>query len=319
MDENTKITVIVPLFNKAETIKRSLLSIFAQKKQADEIIIINDGSTDDSLSIVQSIKDDKIKIINQVNKGVSAARNAGIQEARNRMLTFLDADDEWLPDYLLTITDLIRRYPNAVGYATAYTLKYDNDSLRQIVLRNLPFTTADGLLTNYFDVANHSNPPIWTGAVCVKKNLLDKINGFPVGVKAGEDLLTWARLSQFGHFAYSTSSLAIYYQPNFSRQFPLPPDDDFVGHELFTLIKSTQEKSRKRDIKIYLSNWYKMRAALFLITGKSSKALREVGRSFVFNPYNFKSILFFILFFFPVKCRYNLLFNREKFRIKKNK
>ena len=93
-------SVIIPVFNREKIIHRAIKSVIDQSKSVDEIIVINDGSTDQTESVLLEFRD-RIRIITQSNKGVSAARNAGIIAARNEWLAFLDSDDEWHPEKLL--------------------------------------------------------------------------------------------------------------------------------------------------------------------------------------------------------------------------
>lgn len=95
-----RVSVIVPVYNKAKYLKRCIDSILNQSFVGLELIIVDDGSTDDSLKIIDAIEDPRIRVITQENAGPGAARNRGIENARGDLLAFLDADDEWLPDYL---------------------------------------------------------------------------------------------------------------------------------------------------------------------------------------------------------------------------
>ncbi|QYS89019.1 glycosyltransferase family 2 protein [Flavobacterium davisii] len=88
-------SVIIPLYNKENYIYNTLTSVIDQSYSNFEIIIVNDGSTDKSLEIIQNINDSRIRIFNQQNKGVSSARNLGIKNAKGTLIAFLDADDLW--------------------------------------------------------------------------------------------------------------------------------------------------------------------------------------------------------------------------------
>lgn len=95
-----KISVIIPLYNKAQHIARTLDSVFAQSFVDFEVIVVDDGSTDNGADIVRDYHDRRFRLIQQKNAGPGAARNRGIREARADYITFLDADDEWLPGFL---------------------------------------------------------------------------------------------------------------------------------------------------------------------------------------------------------------------------
>ena len=108
------ITVVIPLYNKAHTIKDTLNTVLNQTYSEYEIIIVNDGSTDNGVQIIKdNFNDKRIRIINQKNFGVSVARNRGIKEAKYNYIALLDADDNWHPDYLSIMQDAINKYPNS--------------------------------------------------------------------------------------------------------------------------------------------------------------------------------------------------------------
>ena len=86
------ISVVIPLYNKEKQIRKTLQSVLTQTFQDFEIVVVNDGSTDNSAIEVEKVKDPRIRLIHQQNAGVSAARNKGIEEARYELIAFLDAD-----------------------------------------------------------------------------------------------------------------------------------------------------------------------------------------------------------------------------------
>jgi glycosyltransferase involved in cell wall biosynthesis len=108
-----KISIIMPCFNAAAHIRRGVSSALAQTIADIELIVVNDGSTDNSLQILKTIKDPRLKIINQLNLGVSAARNRGIKEARGDYIAFLDTDDTWHPTCLEKLYSALKSCPTA--------------------------------------------------------------------------------------------------------------------------------------------------------------------------------------------------------------
>lgn len=105
------VSVVIPLYNKAEYIRRALDSIAAQTLAPAEIIVVDDGSRDDSAAIVERYERLPVRLIRQSNAGPGAARNRGISEASGALIAFLDADDEWLPEYLETGVRLLKENP----------------------------------------------------------------------------------------------------------------------------------------------------------------------------------------------------------------
>jgi len=110
--KNPKISVIIPLYNKEKSIERSINSILKQTFRDFEIVVVDDGSTDNSLAVVNAIKDDRILIVSQRNAGPGAARNTGVKNATANWIVFLDADDEILIDTLEFFNTMIAKYPN---------------------------------------------------------------------------------------------------------------------------------------------------------------------------------------------------------------
>jgi glycosyltransferase involved in cell wall biosynthesis len=111
-----KVSIIVPLYNKSATIERALASIQAQTFRDFEVLVINDGSTDDGPSKVNGVG---VRLICQANAGPGAARNRGIREAQGELLAFLDADDEWLPQYLEESVRILEAQPAEAACVTS--------------------------------------------------------------------------------------------------------------------------------------------------------------------------------------------------------
>lgn len=132
------ISIVIPLYNKEKQIAHTLQSVFAQTFQDFEIVIVDDGSTDNSVMEVKKFDDPRVLLIQQSNAGVSAARNRGIEEANGELIAFLDADDEWMPEFLQTILQLKKIYFNCKVWATSYFNSW-NGNLLPITLRKIPF------------------------------------------------------------------------------------------------------------------------------------------------------------------------------------
>ena len=105
-----RFSVVIPVYNKADTILETVRSVLAQSCEDREIVIVDDGSSDALETMLEPVRG-QIRLIRQQNAGVSAARNRGIQESRGEYVCFLDADDLWLPDHLTTLSSAIDARP----------------------------------------------------------------------------------------------------------------------------------------------------------------------------------------------------------------
>lgn len=293
------IAVVIPLYNKVDTVQRAIDSILNQTMLPSEIIVVNDGSTDGSEQVVEGLQHPLVRIVHQTNAGVSVARNMGIELATSDWIAFLDADDIWNPLYLKTISSLHRSYPRAAVLATAYMFEDHLQNRKPVSLNALSFTGETGLLNNYFEVASESNPPIWTSAVVVKRRVLLDV-GFPIGVAVGEDLLVWAILASRFEIAYSTRPLSVFvldpahsYDAKPSR---IPADIDIVGKRLNGLYKSDPNTV---GLGSYIAHWHKMRASIYLRLGKRVRSMIEVYKSLRYEPNQPKLYMYLLLTMLP--------------------
>ena len=307
------ISVIIPLFNKEKEVLRSVNSVLMQTFADFEVVVIKDGSTDKGSNIVNSINDDRIRVIDQPNAGVSAARNRGIDEAKADLIAFLDADDEWGLDFLEIIIRLRKKFPSCEVFATNYSFRRENNYIRPTIIRGLPQGFKEGILKDYFMVATKSDPPLWASALAVTKKALEVIGGFPVGVVAGEDLLTWARLATKYDISYLIEPKAYHWEPvEFSgrpgRLFNVP---DIVGQELEVLLK-TSNSEKNRGLRDYIALWHRMRASTYLRLGQRRSAIEEIQKAVFFSGFNLKLIMYGALSFLPHSLAIGLLRFRKR-------
>ena len=293
------ISVVIPLYNKEKQIACTLQSVFEQTFQNFEIVIVDDGSTDNSVEEVEKFDDSRIRLIHQTNAGVSAARNRGIEEASGELIAFLDADDVWMPEYLATQYGLYQKYPECSVYACNYEFRDSEGKVTPTIIRKLPFEGEDGILSNYFEVASCSHPPICSISIMVKKMAIQAIGGFPLGIKSGEDLLTWARLAVSGAIVYSRKSLAVFVRDeglfNKDQQLRVPEKEDIVGLELKKLYNINRHII---GLNKYVALWHKMRTRIFIDKKDRRKAIKECLISMKYNM-NVKILVFLVLIFLP--------------------
>ena len=276
--------------------------VLGQSFQDFEIVVVDDGSTDNSVSEVQRFKDPRIRIISQTNAGVSAARNRGILESKGEFIALLDGDDEWKPDYLATQYALAEKYPECDVFATDYEFRSNDGKISPTIIKRLHFDSEDGVLTNYFEIASHSHPPLWTSAIMVSKNALELIGGFPYGIKSGEDLLTWARLACRHKIAYSRKPMAVFNIEGYDlKEKPkrYPAFEDKVGYEL----KRLRENHNQPFLRFYISHWHKMRSSVYMRLGIRKHSIKEAIKGLKYNPMNYKLYAYILLNLLPKKLQ----------------
>ncbi len=210
MSETPAISAVIPLYNKASYISRALNSVLAQTFQDFEVIVVDDGSTDRGAAIVKEFTDSRIRLIHQENRGVSAARNRGIEASRAELVAFLDADDEWLPKHLETIAHLRIKFPNAGAYSTAYIIHEQNGQRKCPKYHAIPSSPWEGVIPSYFLSSALGNYPVNSSTLCIERGVYEDIGGYPVGVSYGEDAYFWGRIALRYPIAFSWETGAIY-------------------------------------------------------------------------------------------------------------
>jgi glycosyltransferase involved in cell wall biosynthesis len=276
MNKNQPIySVVIPLYNKQRHIKDTIDSVLNQIYQDFEIVVVNDGSTDDSAKVVESIKDDRIRLIHQKNAGVAVARNTGIKQARAEYIAFLDADDIWLPNHLEEIKQLIQKFSEAKAFSTAYEARTKNKIYKKI-FSTLPEDPWQGVLENYFYTDMIDGNPMWTSVVCVQKDVFDKVGDFPAGIKIGEDVDTWVRIFLAYKVAFSTTITAIYSLDSDNRTTVTAgaPQKEpiFVTRLQRMLDKNKIPKEFIDDVQKYIAHYLLIFASLNINIGNFNKA-----------------------------------------------
>ncbi len=239
-------SVVIPLYNKENYIVETLKTVLSQTFSDFEILVVNDGSKDNSLKAAASVNDPRIRILSKDNGGVSSARNYGIDNARFDYIAFLDADDYWLPGFLETILQLIHLYPKAEVYGT------NMDVVKNGVTKPLSKITKQGYIDDYFDTLL-STPILHASAVVVKKNAFEKAGKFSTLMSRGEDLDMWVRLARTCIVAYHPGILAgyVFGAQNSSASFVPHPTKSFAYYADFKNATSGSEKKYLKKIVSY--------------------------------------------------------------------
>lgn len=190
-------SIIIPLYNKENFIVKTLKSVLLQEEHDYEVLLINDGSTDDSMEVakqfIASLKNEdqqKFHLFNQENQGVSAARNWGINMAKGTFISFLDADDYWYPYFLNTMREAIAKFPNEGVFSAAIEVQ----TFHKIIPS--PYSIPNQelyVLTDYF-LGSRKQSAIFTSCTAIKKSIIDGVGAFDILMKSGEDTDLWMRI-----------------------------------------------------------------------------------------------------------------------------
>ncbi|WP_288373833.1 glycosyltransferase family A protein [uncultured Algoriphagus sp.] len=217
-------SVIIPLYNKAPFVKKTIDSVIGQTFREFEIIVVNDGSTDGGEEIIKNKYGDQVVLIHQANQGVSSARNRGISQAKFDYIAFLDADDILHPDYLKWIVYVLDKYPNIRMVGTSYT----NDSLPDSI-ENPEIE----LIEDYFANADY-NTLFTSSSTVIHRSFFESNIGFKSHLIRGEDIDVWLRtFDWFGKAAYIHASLMHYTLVSSSKKASIPRLDQTILLEIF--------------------------------------------------------------------------------------
>lgn len=250
-------SIVIPLYNKADTIGRALRSVSTQTFDSYEVIVVDDGSRDKGPEIVSGFKAfGKIRLVRQENSGVSTARNRGVREACGSYIAFLDADDYWLPSHLEDLKDVLNAHPEAKVISTNLAFDYGRDSFC--------FGNAKKIKRfNIFDrIARHE--PFHTSSYAVERNSFLMTGGYDARFSYYEDTELAFRLAErYGDF-WAHCRVSVGYT-----------------HDAGT---SLTKEDRKRRLDEYAHlHFLEMRMRMSDVTRQVRRCARRIARKILFD------------------------------------
>ena len=232
-------SVIMPLYNKAPYVEKAIRSVLEQTYPHYELIVINDGSTDNSAEIAEKLLEgiSNAKFINQQNSGVATTRNNGVELAKGEYICFLDADDWWNVSFLQEMSRFIQEYPEAGIWGTNYW--YVKKGMTRVGVK-----CETGYINYPFVYKSQTSMPLWTGAVCMAKETFLKYGGFPAGIKLGEDFLLWTKIALEHKVAFLNKPVA-YYNNNVPATMRATRNLHKPEHHMLFMMSSLEEAIKK--------------------------------------------------------------------------
>jgi glycosyltransferase involved in cell wall biosynthesis len=183
-------SVIIPLYNKEFFVENTIKSVLNQSFTDFELIIINDGSTDNSEQKILGFTDKRIQYYSKKNKGVSITRNFGISKAKSDYICFLDADDYWYTQFLEVMHNYIQKLPEQKVFTSAILIETLQSTFpAQYSIKK----TNDYDIVDYFE-ASSKKSAIWTSAVTIHKSVFENVGCFDPKINKGEDTELWIRI-----------------------------------------------------------------------------------------------------------------------------
>lgn len=184
----TRVSVVITAYNSEAYIADAIQSVLNQSRAVDEIVVVDDGSTDCTRRVVAEFADQGIKCIQQQNSGSGAARNKGIGETSGELIAFLDADDMWLENKTRLQLEYLAAHPKAAlvsGYARWWNVNTDTSYIRGKLPRDMEFLRRELLVHNVI-----GNPSM----VMVRRSALEQVGLFSEQIRWGQDWELWQRL-----------------------------------------------------------------------------------------------------------------------------
>ena len=203
-----KVSVIIPTYNRSSLIADAIQSVLAQTFGDFEIIVIDDGSTDNTKELVDNFKDPRIRYLYQKNQGVSVARNTGIQASRGEYVAFLDSDDTLLKEALEKRVEVLDRHPEAAfSYGQIYFVD-EKGRIIQLEPRSKSSYVREGIeeLREILTFGHQFN----NSAAMVRRSCLQEVGGFNPAFTCCQDVDLWVRLARKYSVAHIAEPLAVF-------------------------------------------------------------------------------------------------------------
>ena len=255
-------SVVIPVYNTEAWIEKTLKAVLGQTFSDFEIILVDDGSTDNSVSIADSFHTQKLKIIKQCNSGVSVARNAGIAEAKGKYIAFLDADDYWFDDHLAEAKNFFDTFDNYPWYSSTPIIREEKDQLNNINRK----------ATKYYFINFVSSGAKYThSSSVIIRNDIAKQHPFPVGITNFEDVITFMQISvDFPEIAINARTTMCYINhANSSSKIKINQGINKyrIAIERLSEIQATHFQANNQILKTLIK--YYLKSSLFHINNSS--------------------------------------------------
>lgn len=294
-----KFSVVIPVYNKADTIRESINSVLAQTVKDFEIVVVNDGSTDNIREVLSEYSD--LKVVHQENGGVSVARNTGIDAAEGEFVCFLDADDLWFPNHLDELSLRIDENPDINYFITSHSVSHSDGSSYNSSDK-LSFSNDDFIITdNLFKLLNtYGDAIVHTNCICVKRSSLIKHSlRFEPGERLGEDTDMWYRIALKEKLLLSQKITTMYRRENSTAtRNTVTPESWIFARRIYDILSDADiSDSVKKECSLLVDRYTLACARQLKCLGKSKEAKTKLKT--VKNKSGRRYVLTYILCHIP--------------------
>jgi glycosyltransferase involved in cell wall biosynthesis len=282
------VNIILPTYNRAQLIARAIKSLLNQTYQDFEIIVVDDGSTDNTEEVVKKIDDKRIRYIrHKENKGAATARNTGIKAAKAQYIAFQDSDDEWLLEKIEKQIIAFKNVSPKVG--VVYTGFWKIQDNKKIYMHSFNIKSKEGDIHESLLKGNF----IATPATLIKKECFERIGMFDEKLPTLEDWELWIRISKYYHFKYIDEPLLIsYYSLGGVNEPNLP-----IKAKALKLILKKHFNDIKKDRKVLAGHYFYIGHVLCL-SGKIVQGRNYFVKAIIIYPLDVKFFLLIIISLF---------------------
>ncbi|CAN2048994.1 UDP-glucose:(glucosyl)LPS beta-1,3-glucosyltransferase [Candidatus Magnetomoraceae bacterium gMMP-1] len=296
MSFNPLVSVIIPCYNSAEYICEAVESVLQQSYSHYEILLINDGSIDNT-ELVLSPYMDRINYYYKKNGGASSARNFGINKAKGEYIAFLDADDIWRKNKLTLQMEFFQNNPNvSLVYSDSSTFDSKgilHDSVKYVVETPSGYVLDDMIIHNFLN----------NSTVIVKKFCFETVGAWNEALLNGNDYDIWLKISAYYEFGFVDEVLVDtrYHSQGLSSMLDMQSENSIKIQESFLKQKNDELKISNSTMRKAYSYKYRLWGQRLYYRGQHSKARKKIIKSLYYDLYDLRSYEYLFKSFIPPK------------------
>jgi glycosyltransferase involved in cell wall biosynthesis len=273
-----EVSAIIPTYNRRELVVRAIDSVLSQTRAIDEIVVVDDGSTDGTEACLRERYGDRIRYVWQANAGVSAARNHGMSIAQGRYFALLDSDDEWLPEKTARQLEWMEARPD-FGMVLCDVERVDSEHRPIDVLHRRDTIVEDGWVLHWII----HNPSLVPASVLLRREVIDDVGGFDISLHTAEDIDFHLRVAQRWQIGVVEATLVRAMRGHDGLSAESTTYDDYVG-VVERAVENAEGVVDQTELNRALAETYARNARGMLLTNRWHDAWKLAFRAWRLTP-----------------------------------